>query len=70
MTHGYQLEPVFADNFELQNEFGIESLFEINYVDGVPNEGSYSWQYMFMWAGGVYTSWGNMIPRQSLVNYL
>ena len=42
MTHGYQLEPVFADNFELQNEFGIESLFEINYIDGVPNEGSYS----------------------------
>jgi len=69
MTHGYQLEPVFADNFELQNEFGIESLFEINYIDGVPNEGSYSWQYMFMWAGGVYTSWGNMIPRQSLVNF-
>lgn len=68
MTHGYQLEPVFADNFELQNEFGIESLFEINYIDGVPNEGSYSWQYMFMWAGGIYTSWGNMIPRQSLVN--
>lgn len=69
MTHGYQLEPVFADNFELQNEFGIESLFEINYVDGIPNEGSYSWQYMFMWAGGIYTSWGNMIPRQSLVNF-
>ncbi len=68
MTHGYQLESVFADNFELQNEFGIESLFEINYVDGIPNEGSYSWQYMFMWAGGVYTSWGNMIPRQSLVS--
>lgn len=67
MTHGYQLEPVFADNFELENEFGVESLFEINYVDGIPNEGSYSWQYMFMWAGGRYTSFGNMIPRQSLI---
>lgn len=69
MKQGYNLEPVFADNFELSNEFGIESLFEINYVDGIPNEGSYSWQYMFMWAGGIYTSWGNMIPRQSLVNF-
>ncbi|WP_242085546.1 RagB/SusD family nutrient uptake outer membrane protein [Aestuariivivens sediminis] len=69
MTHGYQLEPIFSDNFELNNEFGIESLFEINYVDGIPGEGSISWQYMFMWAGGIYTSWGNMIPRQSLVNF-
>ena len=67
MTQGYELEPVFADNFELENEFGIESLFEINYVDGIPSEGSWSWQYMFMWAGGRYTSFGNMIPRQSLV---
>ncbi|WP_310560533.1 RagB/SusD family nutrient uptake outer membrane protein [Flavobacterium sp.] len=67
MTHGYQLEPVFADNFELTNEFGKESIFEINYVDGIPNEGSLSWQYMFMWAGGKYTSYGNMIPRQSLI---
>jgi hypothetical protein len=67
MTHGYQLEPVFADNFELENEFGVESLFEINYVDDIPGEGSYSWQYMFMWAGGRYTAFGNMIPRQSLI---
>lgn len=69
MTHGYALEPIFYDNFELNNEFGMESIFEINYVDGIPNEGSYSWQYMFMWAGGKYTSWGNIIPRQSLVNF-
>ena len=76
MQHGYSLEANFADNFELNNEFGVESLFEINYVDGLvgggfqaneSQEGSGSWQMMFMWVSDKFTSWGNMIPRQSLV---
>ena len=29
----YDLEPNFADNFKLENEFGIESIFEIDYDD-------------------------------------
>ncbi|SHE52378.1 SusD family protein [Mariniphaga anaerophila] len=78
MGHGYDLETNFADNFELDNEFGIESIFEINYVDGLvaggfetggvnQQEGSGAWQMMFMWLSGKYTSWGNFIPRQSLI---
>ena len=74
--HNYALEANFSDNFELTNEFGVESLFEINYVDGLvaggfessaQQEGSGSWQFMFMWVAGKFTSWGNMIPRQTLV---
>ena len=72
----YSLEPNFEDNFKLYNEFGVESIFEINYVDGLvgggfevneAQEGSGSWQFMFMWAAGKWLSWGNMIPRQSLI---
>ena len=72
----YELEETFADNFNLENEFGKESIFEINYVDGLvgtgfevneSQEGSGSWQFMFMWAAGKWLSWGNMIPRQSLI---
>lgn len=72
----YQLEDNYADNFKLNNEFGKESIFEINYVDGLvgtnferneAQEGSGSWQFMFMWAAGKWLSWGNMIPRQSLI---
>ncbi|MEL7123481.1 MAG: RagB/SusD family nutrient uptake outer membrane protein [Bacteroidota bacterium] len=72
----YSLEENFADNFDLNNEFGKESIFEINYVDGLvgngfetneQQEGSGSWQFMFMWAAGKWLAWGNMIPRQSLI---
>ncbi len=74
--HNYDLETNFSDNFKLTNEFGKESLFEINYVDGLvaggfessaQQEGSGSWQFMFMWVSGKFTAWGNMIPRQTLV---
>lgn len=77
MGQGYALEEVYSDNFSLNNEFGKESIFEINFVDGLvgggfenseQQEGSGSWQFMFMWVSGKFTSWGNMIPRQSLVN--
>ncbi|MEM7105786.1 MAG: RagB/SusD family nutrient uptake outer membrane protein [Bacteroidota bacterium] len=72
----YGLETNFEDNFKIDNEFGVESIFEINYVDGLvgggfevseKQEGSGSWQMMFMWAAGKWLSWGNMIPRQSLI---
>ncbi len=72
----YGLEDVFENNFKQANEFGLESIFEINYVDGLAGggfetnesqEGSGSWQFMFMWAAGKWLSWGNMIPRQSLI---
>ena len=72
----YELEEVYSDNFIQANEFGKESIFEINYVDGLvgtgfesneTQEGSGSWQFMFMWAAGKWLSWGNMIPRQSLI---
>lgn len=79
MKQGYQLEEDFSKNFVLSNEFGRESIFEINYVDGLvggsfeasnpsTQEGSGSWQMMFMWLSGKWTSWGNMIPRQTLVS--
>lgn len=76
-NHSYSLESNFGDNFKIDNEFGVESLFEINYVDGLVaggfessgnQEGSGSWQFMYMWIAGKFTSWGNIIPRQSLVN--
>jgi len=67
MTHGYQLEEVYADNFSLENEFGKESIFEVNYVTS-PGEGSQSFQWMMFSAGGKFTGWGNMLPRQSLVD--
>ncbi len=78
MTHGYALEENFGDNFKLNNEFGKESLFEINYVDGLVGggfetptpiqEGSGSWKFMFMFIDS-YESFGNMLPRRSLVEF-
>ncbi|MBQ4818565.1 RagB/SusD family nutrient uptake outer membrane protein [Aquimarina sp. MMG016] len=78
MTHGYSLEENFGDNFKLNNEFGKESLFEINYVDGLVGggfetptpiqEGSGSWKFMFMFIDS-YESFGNMLPRRTLVEF-
>ncbi len=78
MTLGYSLEENFGDNFKLNNEFGKESLFEINYVDGLVGggfetptpiqEGSGSWKFMFMFIDS-YESFGNMLPRRSLVEF-
>lgn len=40
----YDLEPDFAKVFSLQGEFGIESLFEVNYVSNVPYDwGNFPW---------------------------
>ena len=79
MSQGiYSLEDNFGDNFSLDNEFGVESIFEINYVDGLSavsfetnaqvQEGSGSWKFMFMFIDN-YQSFGNMLPRQSLVDF-
>ena len=46
----YSLEPNYADNWELTNEFGVESIFEINYTDD-PSFGSFTRQ-----AGGSLTA--------------
>ncbi len=74
----YGLETNFGDNFIQTNEFGIESVFEINYVDGLSavdfndssqsQEGSGSWKWSFPFLQG-YNSFNNFIPRQTLVDF-
>ncbi|MDN5217110.1 RagB/SusD family nutrient uptake outer membrane protein [Fulvivirgaceae bacterium BMA12] len=74
----YALEPVFYDNWleDESNENGIESVFEIQYGDGftpqyfeaagTSAQGSGSWQMMFTWVSGNYTSFSNMLPNADL----
>ncbi|MBW1294452.1 RagB/SusD family nutrient uptake outer membrane protein [Aquimarina litoralis] len=74
----YSLEANFGDNFIQTNEFGVESVFEINYVDGLDandfnnsqqtQEGSGSWKWSFPFLTG-YQSFNNFIPRQTLVDF-
>ncbi len=84
MGLGYSLEPNFADNWHLDNEFGVESIFEISYADGffsdhfesanaVFNQGSSSFQmfgFIFNNAEGVPGNggFGNCVPRQPLID--
>lgn len=74
----YSLEPNFGDNWleDESNENGVESIFEIQYGDGFTSsyfetagtaaQGSGSWQMMFTWVGGNYTSFSNMLPTADL----
>lgn len=74
----YDLEANFADNFseDQSKENGIESILEIQYEDGFSSQyfeaagtsaqGSGSWQMMFTWVGGNYTSFSNMLPNADL----
>ncbi len=75
----YSLEENFRDNFIVENEFGKESIFEINYVDGLSTgtfddgrqaqEGSGSWKWSFPFIPAGYRSFNNFIPRQKLVDF-
>lgn len=75
----YTLESDFRNNFLQTTEFGPESLFEINYVDGLfaggfngtgqQQEGSGMWRWSFPFLAGTYPSFNNFIPRQSLVDF-
>ncbi|WP_411030282.1 RagB/SusD family nutrient uptake outer membrane protein [Spongiimicrobium sp. 3-5] len=75
----YSLESDFRNNFLQSTEFGPESLFEINYQDGLfpggfngtgqQQEGSGMWRWSFPFLSGTYPSFNNFIPRQSLVDF-
>jgi hypothetical protein len=78
MALGYVLEPNFADNFDQNNNYGKESIFEIGYLAGIynnpfeasnayKNQGSASYKmFGFIPAGtGVF---GNCVPRQQLID--
>lgn len=74
----FSLEPNFGDNWleDESNENGVESIFEIQYGDGFTSsyfeaagtaaQGSGSWQMMFTWVSGNYTSFSNMLPTANL----
>ena len=72
----YALESNFADNFTTANEFGIESIFEIDYKSGINNgffesvgtaaEGSSSYQ-MFGYIFNNNGAFGNSVPRPELI---
>ncbi len=77
MNLDYELETNFADNFNLANEYGVESIFEIGYVDGyyadyfenstaVFNQGTSSLQF-FGFLNHGFNLYGNSVPRQSLI---
>ena len=75
----YNLEEDFRNNFLQTTEFGSESLFEINYQDGLfaggfvntnqQQEGSAMWRWSFPFLSGTYPSFNNFIPRQDLVDF-
>ncbi|UJH68510.1 RagB/SusD family nutrient uptake outer membrane protein [Allomuricauda sp. SCSIO 65647] len=75
----YSLEEDFRNNFLQTTEFGPESLFEINYQDGLfaggfnntnqQQEGSGMWRWSFPFLSGTYPSFNNFIPRQDLVDF-
>lgn len=72
----YSLESDFRNNFLQTTEFGPESLFEINYQDGITpagpgitQEGSAMWRWSFPFLSGTYPSFNNFIPRQPLVDF-
>ncbi len=75
----YSLESDFSNNFLQSTEFGPESIFEINYQDGLfsggfvnsgqQQEGSAMWRWSFPFLSGSYPSFNNFIPRQDLVDF-
>ncbi len=75
----YSLEADFRNNFLQTTEFGLESIFEINYQDGLfaggfnntgqQQEGSGMWRWSFPFLSGSYPSFNNFIPRQDLVDF-
>ena len=78
MTLSYQLESNFADNFDQNNNYGKESIFEIGYhsgyynnpfeaADAYKNQGSASYKMFGFIPAGTGT-FGNCVPRQQLIN--
>jgi hypothetical protein len=71
MGLGYTLEPNFADNWNLNNEYGKESILEIGYASGYTTDGDNnkgSWSYEFFGFLGVPNCFGNLVPRQGLID--
>jgi len=73
---GYALNPDYADNFDVNNENSIESLFEVQYIGDAGenfwgNENQASWTSTFMGprnSGMVAGGWGWNQPTQEFVN--
>ena len=73
---GYALNPDYADNFNVNKENGVESLFEVQYAsdggyDFWSNENQASWASTFMGPRGanfVGGGWGWNQPTQEFVN--
>lgn len=79
MGLGYQLETNYADNWNLSNEYGKESIFEIGYEagfynnafesgDAYKNQGSSSYQMFGFIFNGSAGGFGNCVPRKELIN--
>ena len=72
-SHLYSLVPNFNDNFQEENEYNAESVFEVGFLD----DGNFSWGYNNGDGLGAETtvhnqeicpiSWGNLIPSQKLL---
>ena len=73
----FSLEPNFLDNFSLENENGVESVFEIQYADGFTTDffeqanrdaqGSAMWQMSYPWMYWnvpLWQSYGNFKARR------
>ena len=70
--NAYSLEANYADNWNLNNEYGKESIYEIGYqsgltTDGYNNKGSIS--YLFFGFLGSGLTYGNLVPRQELIDH-
>jgi hypothetical protein len=73
---GYALNPNYADNFDVNNENSVESLFEVQYTSNAgedfwSNENQSSWTSTFMGprnSGMVAGGWGWNQPTQEFVN--
>ena len=79
MGLGYSLETNYAANWDQNNEYGKESIFEIGYQSGFysnafessnayQNQGSASYQMFGFIFNGVAGGYGNCVPRKSLIN--
>lgn len=74
----YQLETNYADNWVYTNEFGVESVFEIDYRSGISTdyfeavgnraEGNAAYQMFGYLFNGQTTGFGNAVPRPELIS--
>ncbi len=75
MSLGYSLETNYADNFNIANEFGVESIFEINYefdqagdAFSRQNKGSLTAQFYCPWWWFPLTGWSYNLVGKELQN--